>query len=188
MKGKLTITLIALSLLTSLIIVDARQAKQSEEPEYLSVFFYLNPADGALVSLERQTANVRTKIKAMGFGGGEAVIEVKGGKSPVRFKTDQKLEFVVRVASTQIDPLNVVQFIAWKSKKDKRSLVITKVGPMGAGGSTNMTAGAVAFNASKYGQSSFKISPAQPLPPGEYALGTGDTGTAFCFGVDAVEN
>ena len=43
---------------------------------------------------------------------------------------------------------------------------------------------AIPFNAAKYGTSSFKISPAQNLPAGEYTLGAPGTHDGFCFGID----
>ena len=60
----------------------------------------------------------------------------------------------------------------------------------------NPHAGAVDFNASRYGESSLKIAPAQPLAPGEYALkapggpgeglmGQGQSAIFYCFDVDA---
>jgi hypothetical protein len=43
---------------------------------------------------------------------------------------------------------------------------------------------AVPFTATKYGTSSFKITSAQNLPPGEYLLSTTSTNDGFCFGID----
>ncbi|HEX7955695.1 MAG TPA: hypothetical protein VF508_02065 [Pyrinomonadaceae bacterium] len=164
-----------------------QEAKRVQEPEYIGVFYFVESATGALTPLERQTPEVKIKVKALGFGGGEGSIEVKGGKSPTRFKAAQPLSFVVRLASQQVDPLGVIQFFSLESKKDKRRLVISKAGSMGMSGKSVAGASAVSFNVSRYGESSFKISPVRDLPPGEYALSGEGIKDGFCFGVDPAE-
>lgn len=176
------------ALLLSLSVV-GQEVKSPVEPEYLGVYHSLDAGKGSLVALERQSASYSFKMKAMGFGGGKSSIEIKGGKSPVRFKADQEVAFVVRVGSQQIDPASIVQFVKFDAKKDKRVIVISKVGAMGVGGATtNMNANAVSFNAAKYGDSSFKIVPAAKLPPGEYGLSGAGSNDVFCFGIDPEES
>lgn len=181
---------VALAACLALLLANAgagQEAVKVQEPEYIGVFYFAESATGALTPLERQTPEVKIKVKALGFGGGEGSIEVKGGKSPTRFKAGQPLSFVVRLASQQVDPLSVIQFFSLESKKDKRRLVISKAGSMGISGRSVAGASAVSFNVSKYGESSFKISPARDLPPGEYALSGEGIKDGFCFGVDPAE-
>lgn len=138
------------------------------------------------------------KVGMKGLGGMKGAYEVKGGKSPVRLASNQKIEFVVRVASLQVDPSSVIQLVSLKAKSSKRELVAMKGGLFG-----DMTldshAGAIDSNASKYGESSLKIVPTRPLAPGEYALKTPEAagipgmGSAqseifYRFGVDASAN
>jgi hypothetical protein len=171
------------------------ESKQVNEPEYLGAFFLLDPATGGLTPLERQTGEQNAKVKGMGFGGAEFSMEIRGEKSPLRFKEGQKIEFVVLVSSHQIDPQQVVQLIALESKKGMRKLLVLKAG-LSMGKSLG-SEGSVPFLASKYGKSSLKIVPSQDLFPGEYSfsisgspsgqnllpgLGSKDV---FCFGIDA---
>ena len=164
--------------------VAAQETKKVQEPEYLSVFFYLE-GTGDLRSLERQTPEQKVKVKGFGFGGGEGYMQIKGEKSPVRFKNDSKLEFVVLAASQQTDPMSLIQFYSFEPKKGLRQLMMAKVGSMGMSSKDVTNQSSVSFNAAKFGASSFKIAPAYELRPGEYCLSTASTATAFCFGIDA---
>jgi hypothetical protein len=164
--------------------VFGQEVRRVQEPEYLGIFFLLDSSTGNLVPLERQTPEGKVKVKAMGFGGGESVLEIKGEKSPIRFKEGHTLEFVVLVSSQQIDPQGSLQFFSLESKKGKRQLILAKAGSMGRSGKSTMSEKAVPFNATKYGTSSFKITPVQNLPPGEYTLSTSGTNAGFCFGID----
>jgi hypothetical protein len=135
--------------------------------------------------LERQTPKVQLKSKALGLGGVKSVLEIKGDKSPIRFKEGQQLEFVVLVSSQQTDPQGILQLFSLDSLNGKRQLILGKEGLTSAGPKSVVNDKAVPFNATKYGTSSFKMRPAQNLPPGEYVLGTKDTTDGFCFAVDA---
>lgn len=166
--------------------VTGQEPQKTPEPEYVAQPHYLDSKTQSLVSLERQMAARKWKTKALGFGGGRLGYELKGGKSPVRFHAGSKMEFVVRVESfNKRSPEEILQLSTLKEKKDKRELITTKIGPMGTGSTTDQAAGAVAFTAHRYGDSSFKITPSSPLPAGEYAIRmTVAPGTFFCFGVD----
>jgi hypothetical protein len=159
-----------------------QEAKKLQEPEYLGVFFFLDSTTGALVPLERQTPEVKSRSKSLGLRGGESSFEFKGSKSPVRFTADQRLEFVVRVSSQQIDPVDAIQFFSFESKQGTRELVLYKESFKRTG--SVVMERVIRFNAVKYGESSFKVTPAQNLPPGEYSLGAMHRGDGFCFGID----
>lgn len=164
----------------------AQEPEKVREPEYLAQPHYLDSKTQSLVSLERQMAARKWKSKALGFGGGSGGYELKGGKSPVRFQAGSKMEFVVRVESFKRSPADILQLLTLKEKKDKRELITTKIGPIGTRSTVDPAAGAIAFTAHRYGDSSFKITPSSPLPAGEYAIQmtTVAPGTFFCFGVD----
>lgn len=173
-----------------LLLVDtavSQETKMVQEPEYIGVFFHLE-GKGDLDGLERQMPEQKVKVKGFGFGGGEGYMQIKGEKSPIRFKTDSKLEFVVLAASQQTDPMSLIQFYSFEPKKGMRQLMMAKVGSMGISSKDVTNQSSVSFNAAKYGASSFKITPAYELKPGEYCLSTASTATAFCFGIDAASN
>jgi hypothetical protein len=178
----------ALSLCALLLCVSAgaQETSKVQEPEYDFVYQYLDQANGSLKALERQTPSSSFKLKFMGYGGGKSTYEVKGGKSPVRFKADQKIELVVRGIPATIDPSSVIKLVRFDAKKDKRELIIGKVGALGVGSSTmNPDAGSMPINTTRYGSYSLRISPAEPLGPGEY--GVISSSQFFCFGIDPTD-
>lgn len=168
---KLSLAYVTSVLLTLCLVVLGQDVKKVQEPEYPGIFFLLDSSTGNLIPLERQTPDY--KINGRGMGS-KTVTEIKGARSPIRFKEGQTLEFVVLVSSQQIDPHGSLLFFSLESQKDKRQLI------------TNVTGSSdksVPFNATKYGTSSFRITSAQNLSPGEYFLG-GGAQDRFCFGID----
>lgn len=163
----------------------AQEPNKVHEPEYVAQPHYIDSTTGALVPLERQVAVRKTRNKALGYAGGSIGYEIQGGKSPVRFHSASKIEFVVRVESLQTSPEDILRLLILKAKKERRELITTKIKPMGLGSTTDPSAGAVAFAATRFGESSFRITPTNTLPAGEYAIQmAGALGTFFCFGVD----
>lgn len=166
--------------------IESQETKKVQEPEFLGTYFLLEPGTGNLIRLERQSAVGKFELRGMGFGGGSSSIEIRGERSPVRFREGQKLEFVVLVASQQVDPHGMVEFFFLEPDDGKRKILAGKVGSMGSSSESTIGAAAVAFDASKYGASSFKVTPTDLLPPGEYGLGVRESKEAFLFGIDAV--
>ncbi len=164
----------------------AQEKQTVKEPEYIGVFFYLEE-NGNLIALERQTPEAKMKVKALGYGGAESLLRIKGDQSTVRFKADQKLVFVVRVASQTIDPISVIEFYRFEVKKGYRQLTVAKAGTMGMNSKSTVSEFAVQFNVAKYGESSFKVVPATTLAPGEYCLSGSGAKDGFCFGIDTAE-
>ncbi len=162
----------------------AQDAKKVQEPEYIGVVFSLDQA-GALVPLERQQSNAAFKTKAGGFGGGQSSIVYKGSKSPVRFKAGQAIQFVVRLNAPGVEPDSLVNLDVLKVTKNERAIVTVKVKPMGWGGAKSRKGEDLRpLNFSKYGEQSLKVSPAEPLGPGEYVITTRGGNGAFLFGID----
>lgn len=167
--------------------------KKVQEPEFLGTFFLIDSTTGNLIPLERQTPAQNAKIKGFGLGGVEMSMIISGDKSPVRFKEGQKLNFVVLSSSQQIDPQGLVHLFSLDSAKAERHFQVAKVGFSGGGDKSQ--ASAIQFNASKYGISSFMITPAEDLVQGEYLLSgafssasfgglSGPSNDGFCFGID----
>src|ERR1035441_3950704 len=156
--------------------------KSVSEPEFNEVFYRLDA--GKLMPLEHQ--NTGTTHVSMGFSM-KGTIEIPGGKSPVRFRAGERLEFVVRsgVSAAQ-DPSSAYHLRVLSIKKDKRVLLIMTVKgrPFGATAKTGSALGELPLEFTRYGAASVRATTAS-LPPGEYAVGLGIPGQAvFCFGVD----
>lgn len=183
MPIKRALFLSTLGLLT-LLSAPAQTAPDSvSEPEFNDVFYRLDA--GKLLPLER--LDTGTTHVSVGFSM-KGSIELNGGKSPVRLRAGDRLDFIVRSGlSTAQDPSSVYHLRALSIKKNKREMLILAVkGTMfhGATGKTGAALGELPLEFSRYGSASIKAS-TTPLLPGEYAVGTGMPGQAvFCFGVD----
>ena len=176
---------IALLMLTTLTLLTqvGQEVKKVQEPEYIGIVFYLDPA-GALSPVERQQPNVQTKVKALGYGGAQSSTVFKGSKSAVRFKAGQDIRFIVRLNAAGIEPDSLVKLDVLKVVRDQREIVIAKAGAMGFGGKSTNGEAQRPLNFSKYGEQSLQASPAGPLDPGEYVITTMGGQSGFLFGID----
>jgi hypothetical protein len=154
------------------------------EPEYNFVVFALDANTGALIPLERKQGNIQAKVRAMGFGGAKGSTVFAGESSPVRFKESQKLEFVIRVESTGNDPATLVSLEALTRSKGKRELQTMQVGAFSGHVDTTNGKSAQGLSFAKYGEHSFRFTPSDALPKGEYAVMTKGSTESFLFGID----
>jgi len=155
------------------------------EPEFADVFFQLDAEK--LVSLERQTTYIQGKASGFIVMNMKASWEIPGTKSPVRFHSNQPLEFVVRpqLEPSAVDP-NSFYFLSKLSIKKKTRELVVMVGHASPGGATinnDPAQNALPITFTRYGDSSLKITTGT-LEPGEYALSRPYAQTVFCFGVD----
>jgi hypothetical protein len=157
----------------------AAQTPRYAGPEYVGVVEAR--VQGVTRQLERQRIAVTAKMKAFGLGGVRAGYEFPQGKSPLRFRAGEPVEFVIRVTSQDIDPRSFVQFSRVTSKKYRRLLTTMTFGYGGSTSTGNFYD--VPFEARRHGTTLFRITPTTPLTPGEYML-TSNSTDAFLFGVD----
>ena len=162
-----------------------RQSAGQPEPEYQGTVYWLDNKTNKLVTLERQKVNIAIKVKALGYGGGKSLLEVTGSQSPIRFKSDETPEFVFQ-ASQNVDPLTLAQIVVFTVRKGHRELLMVQSkGLLGFGGvKSEVDKATVPFRASKYNESSIKISPITPLAPGEYGVRFMGM-DVYCFGVES---
>jgi hypothetical protein len=114
----------------------------------------------------------------------KGILEIDGTRSPVRFALGSKPTFVF-TARQIIDPQDLAVIHRFTVKKKTRELTTLRIGGLFGGGHRGEDKGSVLpFEASKYNESSFRITPTMPLPPGEYAISIGAARVFFCFGVD----
>ena len=154
------------------------------EPEFNMVFFSLDSVTGALTALERKQANTQAKVRALGYGGVNGLTVFKGESSSIRFKEGQKVEFVFRMDSPGIDPSMLVTLEVLKASKGNRELKTMQARMFW--GKTGSTVGesSKGLNFAKYGEHSYRCSPAEALPKGEYALMSKSGAEGFLFGID----
>lgn len=155
------------------------------EPEFADVIFRLD--SGKLVPLERQTAAIQGKASGFIVMSIKASWEIPGTKSPVRFRSDLPLDFVVRSSLVQsaVDPSTFYFLRRLNSRKKTRELVVMNghASPGGATVNNNPAQDALPVTFVRYGASSLKMTTG-PLPPGEYALNGPYAQIVFCFGID----
>ena len=161
------------------------QQNTQPEPEFADMFFRL--ADGKLLPLERETATIQGKASGFIVMSTKAASEFPGAKSPIRFSSDQSLDFVVRslMAPATLDPNTLYVLRKLNSKKKSRELVIMNghASPLGESAKTDLAQGALPVTFARYGDTSIRMTTGH-LPPGEYALSRLYAQTVFCFGVD----
>ena len=122
------------------------------------------------------------------------VAEMQGERSPIRFKSDQPLEFVVNLGSWTPEAVILYRF---ESKKGKRTTKMVRFNMLSLDLSSDMVKRPAMIETQiKRIGNAFKYSPTKPLPPGEYAFFPdrdfqADHGAkiatsmeAFCFEID----
>ncbi len=156
---------------------EGSQVVKVQEPTKLNAV-YLVDSLGALHPLE--AATFQSKASAKLLGGAKVTTELRGAQSDVRCSTGTNLAFVVQLANG-VDPGTWVLY-SLESKKKKREVILSTSTSMGLGEKAGT--GSVPYDVVKYGLSSYKYTPSDPLPPGEYAFGRPGFGDAFAFGVN----
>ena len=157
----------------SLSAIGFAQKEKAFEPEFVSVFYRLRPS-GEIVELERQTPNETPK-------GSRVLLTIPGEKSPVRFRADEEIRFVVRVAEDFDKAAATLQLFHFEATHGMRQFLVKKEDLL----SNKAT---LKLDAERYGGSSLKVVPSQMLAPGEYCLSRSTIAQGFCFGVDATGN
>lgn len=150
------------------------QERKLPEPESIGVFYFLDSVNDSLLPLERQVA----VGKSRGLIKTKVVVQLKGEKSAVRLKINQKAEFVVNLPNG-VDP-NKYHLYLFDVTKGKRELVLAQSTMTGA--KSNFVQ--VPCNITKFG-AAYKFTPSQSLSAGEYGFFPNDSNDSFSFGIDA---
>ncbi len=141
--------------------------RNSKEPEEINQFFFLD-STGDIRPLEQQAISGSV---------------VPGDSSTFRFVQGEPLAFVVKLASQDVDPTKTIQLLRLSVKGENRTIGEAAKGSKKALG----VSGTVLFEATEYGESSFKIKPKADLGPGEYVLKLRTEKDGYCFAVDPVK-
>jgi hypothetical protein len=163
--------------------LSAQDQSKVAEPEYIEQFLLLD-STGALKPLERQTARLDMKMKKLGLGGFNESYLISGSRSPVRIVEGTDLSAIIRLASREIDPATVVQCYRLKAVKGDNRQVQIVIGASVDAKTAITKDSAIPFEATKYGEKSFRIKPKIDLPPGEYAFSLTTSQDGYCFGID----
>jgi|GEM_PF-1084108 len=103
-------------------------AQDVPEPEFNSRLYYLD-STSTLVSFERTDAPFETKIKALGFGGGDGYLTLPRPKSKVRFHANSIPKIVIKTSDGE-DPADIIKIVPISNISDKgeRILKVVQVG------------------------------------------------------------
>jgi hypothetical protein len=155
------------------------------ESRYVGSFFAVG-TNGELTELDHQTVTTfHSKSKVLpGYATVKVLAEIKPGHALLRLPGNA--QFVIRGRSL-VDPLSLYELRALKVSKDHREILMTQGHGTIVGGTatSKLDEGEVPIRFDEYGASSYRITPLQPLPRGEYALALrGSVTELYCFGVD----
>ncbi len=138
------------------------------QPEFVGAVYFQNRT-GSLLPLERTRANERRDERGEFW-------QMEGAQSPVRLPSGQKMMFVVQLANG-IDP-GTYALLPLETRNDSRW---TKADPRNARAPLSLV-----VNITKVGDSTYGLTPAQELAPGEYAFSPSNSNNTYCFGVDGL--
>jgi hypothetical protein len=141
------------------------------EPDAIGVFFYLDSASGTLKRLPQEEFRRHTST---GFSTVTQSVMVSGEGSPFHVTADAQPTFVFQVFKEE--EASRAKLFQFNVKGSDREYDLSKWHRKESTTNTGLP-----LNVSRYGQSSFKVTPASPLTPGEYALTLGPT--VFTFSV-----
>jgi hypothetical protein len=128
-------------------------------------------ADGELSKLEVQTAEIKFKVKGLGYGGTQQEISVAGGKSPVVAPNEPT--FIIWV-DEGVDPESIIVLTKTDFNSKNRNIPTLKISAFaafGARGKSMSDTYHVSFDIEKIEEGVYKITPSGPLEMGmEYAF------------------
>jgi hypothetical protein len=135
---------------------------------------YLEP-DGSMKSLQRLVVGLSGRAVSRN----STAFELRGQNAPLKLSKDEPLNFVAELPAA-FDP-SKIQLIRLSQGQGRR-LLIVGTGKAFGGLAVKQT-GNIPLNVSGSDDSSFKFTPSQNLPAGEYAFLIDNSNEVFCFGV-----
>lgn len=117
--------------------------------------------DAVTTPLEKSLATTKTKMKALGYGGTDLVLEIDGATSENQFKADHPATFLIKTDSEA--PPDLVLYKLKVGKKSRQAVT----GKYNLGGMQG-SQGGLTVNIGKMDTGVFKISFSKPLEKGEY--------------------
>ena len=152
--------------------------------ELIGQVYGLNVATNTVSPLEKGVANLKTKMKLMGYGGASVIYTVEAAKSPFRISGSDSACFVINTSG----PAPELTLYKLTVVKQSRQATTQKIK---GGFSGEMTGGdnVIAFTVISPQSGIYKLTPAIKLTPGEYFFATKPVTSAttidvYAFGID----
>jgi len=181
---------ISLFLFLSCRLCFGQPASKMPEPSYINHIYCL--MGDSLISLEQIDAHYMMK-PPVPFAKNEAGLSMSGEKSPTRIKQADSIRFVIKLASTMMDPTQMIKLYSLRSKKGNREAVLSSSQDQYYKTKTEDNTGGLKYNIQKSGADVYIMIPASRLASGEYAFmnsmlvgggGMHTTYTLYAFGID----
>jgi hypothetical protein len=176
------------SLLLLVVAFTVRAQDQYPSPEFANHPYYFDKGTKQLTALEKSSAKIATKMKALGYGGMSSNYVIDGNTSSVTVPVADSMEFVVTGGNQIMDPLQMMSLFLLDANKKQRTAVMSQAkGLFGK----KQEAGKITCLLKKINDKYVLVVPVK-LQPGQYAfinlIGGGGGGTeisydAYCFAV-----
>jgi hypothetical protein len=159
------------------------------DPPFVNQIYYYH-AD-SLTALEKNEARVKSKTKALGYGGSESGLVMENEKSNIRIQATDTLRFAVKIGMMMADPSMMIKLYRFTAKKGNRESVFSS--EPGTFSKATSTDNEIVFSVQKSGNDTFILIPDIKLSPGEYGFmnmmminggGMKMAYTVFALGID----
>jgi hypothetical protein len=155
-------------------------------PEFANHPYYFDKSTKQLTALEKSSAKISTKAKALGYGGVSSQYVIEGNASSINIPVSDTTEFVVTGGNNLMDPSQMLSLYSLDVNKRQRSAVMAQgKGLFGK----NKEAGKITCMLKKINDKYVLVVPMK-LEPGQYAFinmigggGMEHTYDAYCFSV-----
>lgn len=135
-------------------------------PEFTNQPYFFDKENNKLIPLEATSAKLKSKVKALGYGGFSSGFEIKGSNSTIVITTKDAAEFVLS-GNTMMDPSQTTSLYKLKNNKNSREVVMTQ--HKGMFGKSDDKDNKINFNVKKDGNN-YVFVVSEKLEAGEYAF------------------
>lgn len=159
---------------------------QYPSPEFTNHPYYFDKGTRQLTALEKSSAKISTRVKALGYGGMSQNYVIEGGASAVTVPVADSIEFVVTGGNQMMDPSQMMTLFLLDAGKKQRTAVMAQAkGLFGK----KQEAGKITCLLKKINDKYVLVVPVK-LQPGQYAFinmmsasGADMTYDAYCFAI-----
>lgn len=100
-------------------------------PNFKNTIAMLNSNENVLIDLEKVKPQYDYKTKALGYGGLDHIYKIPKEVSTVKLKNSIEKKFIVKLADSEIDPVELISFIKLTPKSKFRNLKISNTSVLG---------------------------------------------------------
>ena len=154
-------------------------AQNYPTPEFMNQPYLFE--NGKLTALEKQMVGSTSRVKGLGYAGGEGLMTLNQPHSAIRFDESASYEFVVRMETEGKDIFGKVVLLRFNIRKGKREAVVAKVNAIGEASSQ---VEALPMDIKKLSGNRFLLK-VSSLEAGEYGFVVDQM--AYAFGVGNIE-